>query len=105
MKTEFRKSISDLCLRANRLFNTLKGTSKNYYPESAIINYYGEKDYMTGHLDDAEIDQESPIYSFSFGLSCVFLIGGPTKDTKPISVRLNSGDLCSILFSIYSNEW
>lgn len=35
---------------------------------------------MTGHLDDAEIDQVSPIYSFSFGLSCVFIIGGPTRD-------------------------
>jgi alkylated DNA repair protein alkB family protein 1 len=50
---------------------------------------------MTGHLDDAENDQESPIYSFSFGLSCVFLIGGNTKDVKPIPVRLNSGDLLS----------
>jgi len=29
------------------------GTKNNYHPESAIINYYGEKDYMTGHLDDA----------------------------------------------------
>lgn len=35
---------------------------------------------MTGHLDDAEYDQESPIYSFSFGLSCIFLMGGRTKD-------------------------
>jgi alkylated DNA repair protein alkB family protein 1 len=31
---------------------------------------------MTGHLDDAELDQDSPIYSISLGLSCVFLIGG-----------------------------
>ena len=52
---------------------------------------------MTGHLDDAEIDQTSPIYSFSFGLSCIFLIGGPTKETKPVSVQLNSGDLFSRL--------
>lgn len=50
---------------------------------------------MTGHLDDAEIDQMSPIYSFSLGLSCIFLIGGRTKDDKPISVRLDSGDLFS----------
>jgi alkylated DNA repair protein alkB family protein 1 len=55
---------------------------------------------MTGHLDDAEKDQTSPIYSFSFGLSCVFLIGGKTKDDKPIAVRLNSGDLMSNYFSI-----
>lgn len=86
-------------MRANKLYNSLRKDKKNYYPESAIINYYGEKDYMTGHLDDAEIDQLSPIYSFSFGLSCVFLIGGRTKDDKPVAVRLNSGDLLSI-FSV-----
>ena len=51
---------------------------------------------MTGHLDDAEIDQTSPIYSFSLGLSCIFLMGTQTKETKPIAVRLNSGDLFSI---------
>ena len=50
---------------------------------------------MTGHLDDAEEDQESPIYSFSFGLSCVFVIGGRTKEEKPTAVRLDSGDLFS----------
>jgi len=48
---------------------------------------------MTGHLDDAEYDQVSPIYSFSFGLSCVFLMGAMNKDVKPLAVRLDSGDL------------
>ena len=52
---------------------------------------------MTGHLDDAEVDQHSPIYSFSLGLSCIFLIGDATKDTKPVALRLNSGDLFSNL--------
>lgn len=50
---------------------------------------------MTGHLDDAEIDQGSPIYSFSLGLSCVFLMGRQTKDEKPLALRLQSGDLLS----------
>lgn len=50
---------------------------------------------MTGHLDDAEYDQVSPIYSFSFGLSCVFLMGGMNKDPKPLAVKLDSGDLLS----------
>lgn len=63
-----------------------------------IVNYYSEKDYMTGHLDDAELDQDSPIYSFSFGLSCIFLIGGRTKDDHPTAVRLDSGDLLSKRF-------
>ena len=46
-----------------------------YKSESVIINFYQSHDYMTGHLDDAELDQESPIFSYSIGLSCVFLIG------------------------------
>jgi alkylated DNA repair protein alkB family protein 1 len=50
---------------------------------------------MTGHLDDAEDDQVSPIYSFSFGLSCIFLMGAMNKDVKPLAVRLDSGDLLS----------
>lgn len=55
---------------------------------------------MTGHLDDAEYDQVSPIYSFSFGLSCVFLMGAMNKDVKPLAVRLDSGDLLSKFFVI-----
>ncbi len=50
---------------------------------------------MTGHLDDAEIDQISPIYSFSFGLSCIFLMGGRTRDESPTALILHSGDLLS----------
>ena len=55
---------------------------------------------MTGHLDDAEYDQVSPIYSFSFGLSCVFLMGGMSKEVKPLGIRLDSGDLMSNFFVI-----
>ena len=53
-----------------------------------IVNYYKSKDYMTGHLDDGEIDQINPIFSFCFGLSCVFLLGGTTRETKPIAIKL-----------------
>ena len=58
---------------------------------------------MTGHLDDAEYDQVSPIYSFSFGLSCVFLMGAMNKDVKPLAVRLDSGDLLSKFFYYFSH--
>lgn len=57
---------------------------------------------MTGHLDDAEVDQLSPIYSFSLGLDCIFLIGGRTKEQKPIAVRLKSGDLLSTFYLMQS---
>jgi alkylated DNA repair protein alkB family protein 1 len=49
---------------------------------------------MGGHLDDGEPDQEHPIFSYSFGLSCIFLIGGMSKDDQPLAVVLESGDLC-----------
>jgi len=64
-----------------------------YNPEALIINYYGARNFMGGHLDDGEPDQEHPIVSFSLGLSCVFLIGGRTKDTDPLAIRLDSGDV------------
>ena len=48
---------------------------------------------MTGHLDDGEKDQISPIISFSVGLSCVFLMGEDKKDVKPLAIRLDSGDV------------
>ena len=67
---------------------------EQYNPEAVIINYYADNNYMGGHLDDGEPDQVHPIVSFSLGLSCIFLIGGPTKDVEPLAVRLNSGDLC-----------
>jgi len=70
-----------------------------YTPESVIINYYDKKNYMGGHLDDGELDQISPIISFSMGLSCVFLIGGPTRETKPHAIKLDSGILTGIFFS------
>lgn len=71
--------IQNLTQDASKLFNAIEHSDKKYQPETAIINYYGVRDYMTGHLDNAEEDQNSPIYSFSFGLSCIFVIGGLTK--------------------------
>lgn len=63
----------------------------DYQAESTIINYYDAKNFMGGHLDDGEKNQKSPIFSYSFGLSCVFLIGGKTKDIKPWAIKLDSG--------------
>lgn len=49
---------------------------------------------MGGHLDDGEPDQEHPIFSYSFGLSSIFLIGGISKNDEPFAILLESGDLC-----------
>ncbi len=69
-----------------------------YRPECVIVNYYGQRNYMGGHLDDGEKDQVSPILSFSIGLSCVFLIGGKTRDIKPHPIKLDSGTHSFFLF-------
>ncbi len=58
----------------------------DYNGQSIIINYYKTSDYMNGHLDDGEPDQEHPIISFSLGCSCIFLMGGWTKEEKPIPI-------------------
>lgn len=47
---------------------------------------------MSGHLDDAEHCMTEPIVSISLGCSGIFLIGGRTKDVRPIPILLRSGD-------------
>ena len=87
-KSEIPLQMKEISKKTINLLNI-----QNYDPESVIVNYYSNKDTMGGHLDDGEPDQENPILSFSLGLSCIFLIGGKTKDIVPIAVRLDSGDL------------
>ena len=62
-------------------------------PEAAIINLYNAASTMGGHRDDAEPNQAAPIVSISLGLEGVYLLGGLTKATPPIAVRLRSGDV------------
>ena len=62
-------------------------------PEAAIINLYSHGSLMGGHRDDAEPCQDVPIVSISLGLDCVYLLGGETKATPPVAMRLRSGDV------------
>ena len=75
------------------MFNELNGKECEYRGEAVIVNFYKQKDYMIGHLDDGEIDQKNPILSYCFGLSCVFLLGYPEKEREPIAIELQAGDL------------
>lgn len=65
-----------------------------YSSEAGIVNYYRMESTLMGHTDVSELDKAAPLISFSFGSSCIFLIGGPTKETEPIPLFLNSGDIC-----------
>lgn len=66
---------------------------EDYNPEAVIVNFYDISDNMGGHLDDGEPDQIHPIISYSIGNSCVFLIGGQTKEIKPHAIKLDGGDI------------
>ena len=86
----------DLLNLANKTAQFIKNELPDvldYKAESTIINYYDSKNFMGGHLDDGEKDQKSPIFSYNFGLSCVFLMGGKTKDSKPLAIKLDSGKI------------
>lgn len=62
-------------------------------PEAAIINLYGHKSVMGGHLDDAEPCQSVPIVSISLGLEAIYVLGGRTKAEPALAMRLRSGDV------------
>lgn len=48
---------------------------------------------MGGHLDNAELEMTKPIVSLSFGNDAIFLLGGETRDTEPIPLFVQSGDV------------
>lgn len=64
----------------------------DFKPESGIVNFYQLKNTLMGHIDQSELVKDQPLVSFSFGHSAVFLIGGTTRDEKPMALFLRSGD-------------
>jgi alkylated DNA repair protein alkB homolog 1 len=82
--------------KAQNLYQKLSNKQDlEYHGEAVIVNYYKPRDYMVGHLDDGEEDQINPIFSFCFGLSCIFLLGFPDKQRAPLAIKLEAGDLLS----------
>lgn len=65
----------------------------DFKPEAGIINFYQLQSTLMGHVDQSEINMDAPLISLSLGHSCIYLIGGDTRDTKPIPLKLNSGDM------------
>lgn len=64
-----------------------------FLPQAAIINYYHMNSTLSGHTDHSEQDLEAPLFSFSFGQSAIFLLGGTSIDIKPTALYLHSGDI------------
>lgn len=67
--------------------------AEQYEPQGGIINFYGEKDSLTAHIDHSEAEAVRPLVSVSLGASAIFLVGGPTRDQAPIALYLRSGDV------------
>ncbi|KAH8117431.1 hypothetical protein DFH11DRAFT_1575015 [Phellopilus nigrolimitatus] len=50
------------------------------------------QDTLMAHVDRSEMCATSPLVSLSLGNAAVFLIGGLTRDEKPVPILLRSGD-------------
>lgn len=64
-----------------------------FEPQAAIINYYHLDSSLGGHTDHSEFNKTAPLFSFSFGQTAVFLLGGKTRAERPIAMYLRSGDV------------
>ncbi|KFH71168.1 hypothetical protein MVEG_04014 [Podila verticillata NRRL 6337] len=67
--------------------------SEDFVAEAGVVNYYQLKDRLMGHVDRSELNKDAPLVSFSFGHSCIYLLGGSTREKPPTPVLLQSGDI------------
>ncbi|XP_040267548.1 nucleic acid dioxygenase ALKBH1 [Bufo bufo] len=61
--------------------------------EAGILNYYHMDSSLGIHVDESELDHGSPLLSFSFGQSSIFLLGGVSREVAPTPMMMHSGDI------------
>jgi alkylated DNA repair protein (DNA oxidative demethylase) len=61
-------------------------------PQACLVNFYGPGARMGLHQDRDEKDFEAPVVSLSLGDTCLFRIGGTTRQGPTRAIRLASGD-------------
>src|SRR5262245_27700321 len=61
-------------------------------PEACLINVYGRDAKMGLHQARDEQDFDAPVVTLSLGDTCLFRIGGTSRNDLTRSVRLASGD-------------
>jgi alkylated DNA repair protein (DNA oxidative demethylase) len=64
-----------------------------FRPDSCHINRYQTGTKLGLHQDRHEFDLDQPIVSLSFGLECIFLLGGFLRTDKPKRILLEHGDV------------
>lgn len=62
-------------------------------PEACLVNFYDTAAKMGLHQDRDEQDLDAPVLSVSLGDTCLFRVGGSTREGGTVSFRLASGDL------------
>lgn len=87
-KGEFPKDLKDM----TAFLASVLGFD-DFSAEAAIVNYYHLDSTLSGHTDHSEQNLEAPLFSFSFGQTAIFLIGGHTKEEIAIPIFLRSGDI------------
>eukprot|EP00216_Chloropicon_sp_CCMP2111_P000993 CAMPEP_0198246660 /NCGR_PEP_ID=MMETSP1446-20131203/46086_1 /TAXON_ID=1461542 ORGANISM="Unidentified sp, Strain CCMP2111" /NCGR_SAMPLE_ID=MMETSP1446 /ASSEMBLY_ACC=CAM_ASM_001112 /LENGTH=368 /DNA_ID=CAMNT_0043930983 /DNA_START=270 /DNA_END=1376 /DNA_ORIENTATION=- len=84
LKCQAEEAVSQLGIHSD--------TFVEYSADAALLNFYGVKDTLGGHRDDAEEDLSQPIVSMSIGCDAIFLLGYETKEGAPTPMLLRSGD-------------
>ncbi|KAE8744004.1 hypothetical protein FOCC_FOCC009370 [Frankliniella occidentalis] len=78
------------------------GCHNNFSAEAAIVNFYHFDSTLSGHTDHSEEDMSAPLFSFSFGQTAIFLLGGKSLEEAPTAMYIKSGDI--VIMSKHSRE-
>ncbi len=71
----------------------LRAGFPHFRPDACHINRYQAGTKLGLHQDKHECDLSQPIVSISFGLECVFLLGGLERTDKTRHILLEHGDV------------
>jgi len=65
----------------------------NFTPDSCLVNRYAVGAKLSLHRDSDELDQRSPIVSFSLGLPATFVFGGSKRQDEKQKIVLTNKDV------------
>jgi alkylated DNA repair protein alkB family protein 1 len=65
---------------------------QEYFPQTAIVNYFPVGTMMMAHQDVSEESMDKPLVSISLGCTSVFLMGTDRREDAPHAFFLRSGD-------------
>lgn len=82
-----------LSLHAFAVHCAQKAGFPHFRPDACHINRYQAGTKLGLHQDKHECDMSQPIVSVSFGLECVFLLGGLERTDKTKHILLEHGDV------------